>query len=105
LRRSHESRGQCSTDAMGCSNVSAEPAKSVNISATSLSAHADKLRTVRQWLHKLQSVLVMLHIAILVVIKTIMFCIINAVIISPVTKAIHKMPDCKLKRLLLVKVY
>jgi hypothetical protein len=38
---------------MGCSNVSAEPAKSVNISATSLSAHADKLRTVRQWLHKL----------------------------------------------------
>jgi hypothetical protein len=53
LRRSHESRGQCSTDELGRSNVGAEPAKSVNLSAASLSTHADKLRTVRQWLHKL----------------------------------------------------
>jgi hypothetical protein len=90
---------------LGRSNVGSEPAEGVNISPASVSTHAHKLRTVFQWVHKLQSVLVMLHIALLVVIKTIMFCIINAVIIKPVTKAIHKLPDCKLKRLLLIKVY
>jgi hypothetical protein len=105
MRWSHKPRSQCRINELGRSNVGTEPAKSVNISPARLSAHAHKLRAILQWIYKLQSVLVMLHIAILVVIKTIMFCIINAVIISPVTKAIHKMPDCKLKRLLLVKVY
>ncbi|MEF3075161.1 hypothetical protein V2P20_09000 [Methylobacter sp. Wu1] len=90
---------------MGPEYATDGPAKSVNLCPHAIGTNQNKLLDIRQWHDFLQSVLVMLHIAMIIAAKSLLLYLISVFIFRPVNKLIAKMPDSKLKRLLLTHIY